>query len=123
LGGDIDAKAARAAAHNLRAGGFDGRVVCWDATRLPLRDRAVDALACNLPWGGGQGRAGLPGLYRAVLGEARRVVRGGGRVVLLVAAGGLPERLVRRAGLTVERRLNVVVRGAAAVIVVARADV
>jgi 23S rRNA G2445 N2-methylase RlmL len=123
LGGELDERAARAARRNLGAAGLPGAVALWDAARLPLHDDSVDAVACNLPWGRQQRPAEPARLYSAVLGEARRVVRRDGRIVLLVAAGGLRERLVRTAGLETERSLPVIVRGADAVIVVLRARV
>ena len=120
LGGDIDAQAALAARRNLRAARFEGAVARWDATRLPLRDGTAAAIACNLPWGRRQRPADPSRLYSAVLIEARRVVRRGGRIALLVATGGLPERVARQQGLEIEKRLPVIVRGADAVIVVLR---
>jgi hypothetical protein len=51
-------------------------------------------------------------LYQRFLIEAPRVVGRGGRIALLTSQRELIERLLRRRrGLTVERRLSVVVRG------------
>jgi tRNA (guanine6-N2)-methyltransferase len=115
LGGDVDGGALRAARANLRAVGGGGALARWDAGRLPLADGTVGAIACNLPWGKRHRIGSLDGLYRRVLAEARRVVRGGGRIVLLTADLRVLERVARKQrGLTVERRVHVVVRGAVA---------
>ncbi|MEX1253376.1 MAG: methyltransferase domain-containing protein [Dehalococcoidia bacterium] len=113
LGGDVDAAALEAAQANLRAVGARDALVRWDAGRLPIADGAVDAVACNLPWGKRHRIGSLDGLYRRVLAEARRVARAGGRIAVLTAERAVLERIARKQrGLTVERKLAVVVRGA-----------
>ncbi len=112
LGGDVARSAVRAAQRNLRAAGMTGSIARWDARRLPLAAGAAGGLACNLPWGRQQAVGDLADLYRRVLGEAARVVKSGGRIALLTSERELLERLVRsRRSLTVERRLQVTVRG------------
>ncbi len=121
LGGDLDDTALRAARRNLEAAGSRGALSRWDAGRLPVAGGAAGGVACNLPWGRRHRVAGLEGLYRRGLSEARRVVGAGGRIALLTAERTLLERLLRRQrGLVVEKRLSVVVRGADAWIFVLR---
>jgi tRNA G10 N-methylase Trm11 len=62
--------------------------VRWDAGRLALADASVDVVASNLPFGR-QAGAGtdLPALYARVAAEVARVVRPGGRAVLLTTRG------------------------------------
>ena len=102
IGGDVDAEALELAQKNLEACGSLVRVAApgatldpaaeahgavlfhGDAGALPLPDNCIDALVCNPPWG----RQVLPdtdmgAFYRALLGEAARVLRPGGRAVLL----------------------------------------
>jgi FkbM family methyltransferase len=68
-----------AAAHRCDA-------VLWDATRLPLRTGVFDSIATDLPWGQTVGtRAGNKTLYPAALKEFGRVLRPGGRCVLMTA--------------------------------------
>lgn len=111
LAGDSDPQAVRAARQNL-GGGRYANVLRWDVARLPLRDRAVDGFACNLPWGRQQGVEDLTALYRRFLAEARRVVREGGRVAVLTAESELFERIVRRGRrFAIDRRIAVVVKG------------
>lgn len=83
-GGDFETAALRAAAVNLRR--FQPALLArWDATRLPLPDRSVDRLISNPPFGVQLGRPEEIGpLYRRMVPEYARVLRPGGRAVLLV---------------------------------------
>ena len=68
-----------AAAHRCDA-------VLWDASRLPLRTGIIDSIATDLPWGQTVGtRVGNQTLYPAALKEFGRVLRPGGRCVLMTA--------------------------------------
>lgn len=102
---DIDEEAVRAA----RANSPDAVVRRADATDLPYRDSEFGAVVTNLPFGrqfrAGSGRDSHDKWLRAVLGEAARVTRPGGRVVALtpavphqapdlVPAGSYPIRLL-----------------------------
>ncbi len=59
LGGDIDAGALAAARANA---GKKPALARWDATRLPLRDRCVDVVITNPPYG--RQHEALPGIER-----------------------------------------------------------
>jgi 23S rRNA G2445 N2-methylase RlmL len=88
-GGDRDANALRAAGPNLRRLGPQ-LLTRWDATRLPLPDASVDRIVSNPPFGRRIGEPEDIGpLYRAMLLEYDRVLRPGGRAVLLVADAAL----------------------------------
>lgn len=87
LGGDRDTEALDAARQNALDAGVNASVCQWDAARLPLQAGSVDAAVSNLPWG----RQivvdeALETLYRKALDELRRVVKPGGRIVLLTSA-------------------------------------
>jgi 23S rRNA G2445 N2-methylase RlmL len=85
-GGDIDFGAVRAAAVNLRRLG-PAHLTCWDARRLPLPAEQVDCVLCNPPFGKQLSSAGEIGpLYQAIVREQDRVLRPGGRALLLVSA-------------------------------------
>ncbi len=83
LGGDIDAGAVRAASANLRRLGAV-HLARWDATRLPLAAASVDRIVSNPPFGKQMGEPEEIGpLYRGMVREYDRVLRPGGRAVLL----------------------------------------
>jgi 23S rRNA G2445 N2-methylase RlmL len=90
LGGDVDAEALAAARVNA---GRQPSLARWDATRLPLRDRCVDVVITNPPYG--RQHEALPGierLYARAMREAARVLRPDGRCVVLT---GEPDVLLR----------------------------
>ncbi len=84
-GSDINTDAVRAMLVNTRK--IHGQVTCerWDARHLPLPDASVDKIAMNMPFGKQVAPdADLPVLYREILAEVQRVLRPGGRLVVLV---------------------------------------
>ncbi|MFV9506176.1 MAG: methyltransferase domain-containing protein [Oscillochloridaceae bacterium umkhey_bin13] len=83
-GGDLSGEALSAMQANLRGRGGRIQLSRWDARKLPLEDQSVDKVAVNLPFGKQvSDEAQLPALYQAVLRELVRVVRPGGRLVVL----------------------------------------
>jgi 23S rRNA G2445 N2-methylase RlmL len=85
LGGDIDHSALRVAEANLRSVGR-AALVQWDVRRLPVADESVNAIVCNPPFGVQLGKPEeIRPLYRLALRQFNRVLRPGGRAVLLVA--------------------------------------
>jgi tRNA (guanine6-N2)-methyltransferase len=100
LGCDLDGAALRGAAANLAAAGLAGGAALarMDATRLGLRDGAVDALLADLPYGHRMGsHEGNAALYPAVLREAARVAAPGARLVVLTHELRLFERCLAEA--------------------------
>jgi len=105
LGGDIDPERVDAARKNVRGsrrkpGAGDTSqpdIRQWDARQLPLDTASVDKVATNLPFGKQLGRDVPPArLYPAVLAELERVVRPGGRIVLLSSEFDLIKETVRQ---------------------------
>jgi 23S rRNA G2445 N2-methylase RlmL len=113
LGGDLDPEAVAATRENIGSRYQPIEIGQWDATRLPLSDRQVSTLACNLPFGKQIGSSeGNRTLYPALLSEWKRVVRPGGSLVLLTNDSALLQRsLGREQDLVIRRILPVNVRG------------
>jgi len=97
LGGDIDANAVFVASQNLqKLGPVD--LARWDATALPLETASVDRIVSNPPFGKQLSSIDQIGpLYEAASAEWDRVLRPGGRAVLLaMEQEGLRRVLVAR---------------------------
>jgi len=104
LGGDIDPERVDAARKNVRgtrkkptAGDKLPDIRQWDARHLPLEDASVDKIATNPPFGKQLRGAQTPAkLYPPILAELQRVVRPGGRIVLLTSEYDLIKEEVRK---------------------------
>lgn len=111
LGGDADADALQAASVNLSEAGVtlrsplealsEGSSPCvlnlWDVRSLPLQSSSVDAVVCNLPFGEKVGsHAENPALYDHFFSHLVRVLRPGGRAVLLTSEKELVRHLLDR---------------------------
>src|SRR5262245_26893020 len=121
-GGDLDRAALRAAAGNLRRLG-QPLLARWDATRLPLADGSVDRIVSNPPFGKQLGRPEDVGpLYRRALTEYDRVLRPGGRAVLLASNAAALKEAGRAVGWKPGRQVRVRVLGQPATIIVWRKE-
>jgi tRNA (guanine6-N2)-methyltransferase len=120
LGGDIDPAHARAAAANLVRLG-EVRPATWDARQLPLEDGTVDRILCNPPFGKQLGTAEeIRPLYRQAVREMDRVLREGGRAVLIVADAAAIDEAAAAVKWKRLRRVNIRVLGQRATITVYR---
>lgn len=108
VGADFDPEAVRKAAANASADSKEVTFLLSDAGRLPFADSSFDRVISNPPWGRTvEARGSLAGRADRLGAEISRVLRPGGRVVLLVdPAGGEDEALVR-AGLRLVFRMPV----------------
>jgi 23S rRNA G2445 N2-methylase RlmL len=89
LGGDNDPNALDAAKANVGRRHQPLRIEPMDVRHLPLEAASIDKLATNLPFGRQiLTPAALPELYEAAFHEFARVVKPGGRAVLLAAFEG-----------------------------------
>jgi tRNA (guanine6-N2)-methyltransferase len=122
IGGDIDPGRVRAAEANLRRLG-PAQLSAWDARVLPLETGSVDRILSNPPFGKQLSTPEEIGpLYRDMIKEHDRVLRKGGKAVLLVADAGALKDAVKRVGWRQERQVSVRVLGQRAVIFVFRKD-
>jgi 23S rRNA G2445 N2-methylase RlmL len=115
LGGDLERGAVRAAAANLRHLGA-ALLAQWDSRRLPLEGAWVDRIVSNFPFGKQLASpAAIGPLYRAVAAECDRVLKPGGRAVLLVSDAAALGAALRPLGWKSLRQVQVRVLGQAAV--------
>lgn len=115
-GGDREFNALRAARVNLRR--WEGVLLaCWDATRLPLADASVDRIISNPPFGKQLGEPEEVGLlYRKMMPAFHRVLRPGGRAVLLVSDYAPLREAARAVGWKRQREVRLRVLGQEAII-------
>lgn len=110
-GGDLDASAVRAARSNLSRLG-QAELSRWDATRLPLAEHSVDAVISNPPFGKQLSRPEDIGrLYRRMIAQYHRVLKPGGRAVLLVSEFDTLKEATRAVSWKMLRPLRVRVLG------------
>ena len=121
-GFDRDPDAIAAARENIGPRYRPIGVAQGDALRLPLGSAAATHLVTNLPWGTKYGSHGENRrLYPRLVEEFARVVRPGGRLVMLTAERMLMREVANRGFVRVESVRRVMILGAQAVIYLCRA--
>jgi tRNA (guanine6-N2)-methyltransferase len=121
LGGDSDPDAMDAARANVGPRYKPIELKPWDAAQMPLEDASVDKIITNLPWGIKSGRrADNRRLYPRLIAEFKRVLRPGGKMVLLTAETFLMRDLIARGLLRADRMFAVAILGRSAAIYVCR---
>ena len=83
VGGDISPLAIAASLSNFKEADFVTHLHHWDAQSLPLKKACVDVILTNPPWGGQIQADDIDQLYRRSCAEMRRVLKPGGKIVLL----------------------------------------
>src|SRR6516165_5476889 len=107
LGGDIETSHVRAALANLRQFHVTD-VRPWDARDLPLDDASVDRILCNPPFGKQLSTPEeIVPLYRESIRAMDRVLRPGGKAVLIVADAPALRGAVEVVGWKQERQAQV----------------
>ncbi len=105
IGIDAQKKMVRGATQNMKFCRLNGDLIVGDASKIALRDGSVDAVVTDLPYGrsslvSGSFRAESPSLfleqlYQNALGEIYRVLKHGGKVVIVFNSPAL-QSLFRR---------------------------
>ncbi|MGQ9610510.1 MAG: methyltransferase domain-containing protein [bacterium] len=95
IGGDKSTNSINSAKINVDASGENLHLVLWDALKMPISDHTIDKVVCNIPFGKqtGEGIDNKP-FYSGFIKEIRRVIKPGGKAVLLTPEKGLMNRLV-----------------------------
>jgi len=123
-GGDRDPSAVAVARANARAAGIAIDVQEWDTLALTLPEKSVDVVLTNPPFGKKVELHGDPyAFYGRLVTELQRVLRPGGRLVLITSQADAFRRSVAAlpSPFIVRRRVPVLVRGERATIFVATA--
>lgn len=121
IGSDSSETALEAARENIGPRHQPLQLHNWDATAIPLEDGSVSAIATNPPFGEtiGSHEQNLR-LYPLFLKEAHRLLRSGGRLVLLSPEDQLLKRELAQPNWTITGRFSVRVLGQRASIYSAR---
>jgi tRNA (guanine6-N2)-methyltransferase len=116
LGGDVDAQAKYCTEQNI---GRNSQVHIdqWDSAELPIESHTIDRIICNPPFGKQlENPEKIPGLYQACAIEWDRVLKNGGRAVLLVSEQEVLNEVIRPFGWRATKKMRVRVLGQAAVL-------
>ncbi len=114
IGVDIDQAALACAAQNLAASGYKDHVqlMAGDGRCLPIIENQVDAICGDLPFGQLMGsHVQNLELYPAILDECARVLRTGGRCVLITHEVRLMDSLVSPGIWSLEQKITVSLSG------------
>ncbi|MHC1611563.1 MAG: methyltransferase domain-containing protein [Candidatus Methanospirareceae archaeon] len=121
IGADVQNKMIRGAKENLKFFGLHGDLIVSDATKMPLKDNSVDAIATDLPYGrsslvswlgSSKSRSSyLEELYQDALDEIHRVLKTGRRAVIVSNSPSSPYpkhgfQLIERHRYRVHKSLN-----------------
>lgn len=110
-GGDLSLEAVRAANTNWPHG-MPCPVRQWDARQLPCDPSSIDVIVSNLPFGRQIGSPHeLRKLYHQLLAEMSRILRPGGRAVLLAEDGALLQSAAERYQLRCSRTIRISLKG------------
>ena len=97
IAGDVEETVVRAARDNADASRKSIDLGLWDVSAVPLQNDSVDKVVCNLPFGKQTGsRSGNRVLYSHFFREMSRILKPGGKAVLLTTETELMRELTRQ---------------------------
>ncbi len=88
LGGDINTEAVRITSQNVKAFNEQSHteIKVWDAINLPVEEKSVDKIICNLPFGKQiEINTSVEEFYDKLVKEFKRVIKDNGTMVLLTS--------------------------------------
>ncbi len=95
IGGDKNIDSLNSAEINVDASRKDIHLVLWDALKMPLSDHTVDKVVCNAPFGKQTGEdIDYKPFYSSFFKEIKRVIKPGGKAVILTPEKGLMNKLI-----------------------------
>ena len=109
LGGDVEESIVRSARGNVDASRSSVDLAVLNVSLMPLQSRSVDKIVCNLPFGNQIGsRWENQGLYSRFFRETVRVLKPGGKAILLSSERELMSRLVgQHTHMNLRKRLKI----------------
>lgn len=95
IGGDISIDSINSAKINISASKKEIHLILWDALNIPLSNNTIDKVVSNIPFGKqtGDGIDNKP-FYSNFFKEIKRVIRPGGKAVLLTPEKSLMNKLI-----------------------------
>ncbi|MCY4403121.1 MAG: methyltransferase domain-containing protein [Candidatus Poribacteria bacterium] len=97
IGGDISEGALDATRRNFGRQHQPRQFFHWDAHTIPIQTNSVDKIVCNLPIDENyDNNSNLQELYRKVLIEFERVIKSGGKIVLLSMQPSLLNKILKQ---------------------------
>lgn len=106
-GGDQSPEAVKTALENFGPRHKPREIKQWSAAHLPLEDQSVDVILTNPPWGRQmEEEQKLGDLYYSVLQECHRVIKPGGRMVMITSQWRFLREAAKLSGWKVVRQLK-----------------
>lgn len=97
IAGDMDEEVIGVAQSNVETSKSNIELKVWNVSSMPLENRSVDKIVCNLPFGKKIGsRAQNQKLYANFFREMTRILKPGGKAVLLTSERELINKLINK---------------------------
>jgi tRNA (guanine6-N2)-methyltransferase len=120
IAGDIDVNSISSAEDNIHSSHKAIDLILWNASKIPIKDYSIDKLVSNLPFGR---QTSSPTenqyLYAVFFKEMKRIMKPGGKAVLLTTERDLMRDIISRyRDIAIDRQLRIELSGLKAYIYV-----